>query len=145
MISLGEIHFAIFEEEARFWFEYFGLYGWEIRFTNVSVNPNRRAGIGYEPNSRIAHFNLEPKWDVSENQAVEAIVEATYTPQEITELVRKAAFHEVMELFLARIMYIAEARYPNDDEAGEEIHNIIRVLENKVYPVLSNLRRSHET
>jgi hypothetical protein len=47
--------------------------------------------------------------------------------------IRASAFHEVMELFLARVNILAGNRSCREEEMGEELHAIIKTLQNVVF------------
>ncbi len=110
--------FQLFKDEALKWIDRFGLKGWDVTFTNKSCRESDRANIAYRVLQRMATINLEPDW--GEHEATD-------------HLVAKAAFHEVGELFIGRLAILAQSRTTREDEIDEEVHNIIRTLENVLW------------
>lgn len=112
-------YFPIFQKEANHWLELFGLKGWEIIFDLVDDKENR-ASIGWKVVGRVACINLSSDW---------------YDITSVTEAgVRKAAFHEVCELLLCRLSMMAEGKICNNKDCTiEEVHAIIRTLENVLF------------
>ena len=77
-----------------------------------------------ESNSGLCSFDLHNRMAViSLNTAAD---EKNVNPALI-------AFHEVTELLLARIRYLATERYIQPDEVDDAIHECIRTLENSVW------------
>lgn len=114
--ELTDHHFEIFKEEFNYWKIKYSLNNWEFHyyFEDDEINPTR-AKIINDYDSRIALVCLSKFWEGEE-------------PTE--EEIRQCAYHECMELFLSRINYLARDRYITEREIGEEIHAIIRTLEN---------------
>jgi len=54
------------------------------------------------------------------------------------------AFHEVMELFLAKLKILALSRSATEQEIVEEIHSIIRTLENVVFKKQKKTRSNRD-
>ena len=75
------------------------------------------------------------------NRSISIVLAKNWGDRVVTDIeIDKTAFHEVCELLMMRIRFIAEARFLTDEETGEEIHNIIRILENVVWePKLEDL------
>lgn len=112
--------YPLFEQEAKYWIDYFGLKQWEVIFTNLEDRENR-ATIGWKVVGRIAKINLATDWE----EGTEIV-----TP----ETVKKAAFHEICELLLSRLGMMAEGRICNNkDNTTEETHAIIRTIENTIF------------
>ena len=109
--------FKLFQQEVHKWLERFGLKGWNVYFEHINI-PGSLAQTQFNIIERLAIFKLSTTWDIPP------------TPEEI----KKTAFHEVCELLLSRIRIIAKSRFINEDEIDEEIHNIIRILENTIFP-----------
>ena len=121
-------YFILFKQEALYWINIFGLKGWDIIFTNKYDTENR-ATIGWKVTGRIAKINLSRNWE----EGTTAV-----TPENI----KKAAFHEVCELFFSRLQMMAEGRLCNNKDCiEEEVHSIIRTLENTVF--IKNERASN--
>lgn len=109
-------HFKLFKEECEKWLDFFGINGWEIHYFHKEGN-TCYASYKYNLHNRVVSMSLYTNWDIKP------------TDYEL----RKTAFHEACEVFLLRIRYIAGARCINGSEIDEEIHSIIRTLENIVF------------
>ena len=113
-------YFPLFQKEAQYWIDYFGLKTWEVMFTNLKDIENR-ATIGWKVIGRIAKINLALDWE----EGTEVVTALN---------VKKCAFHEVCELLLARLGMMADGRISNNkDLVTEETHAIIRTLENTIF------------
>jgi len=121
-------HFEIFKKEVRHWLEAFGLKGWEVFFKHAEPPEPGRGYIGYSLLGRVATFYLAPKWENYEKPI---------QPQEVA----RVAFHETCELVLARLYILARERFIREDEIKEEIHHIIRTLENVILPCKQSPKR----
>lgn len=113
--ELDESHFEIFKDEFQYWCEVYGLKGWEVTFWFTEVEDGSRAQCHTDQTGRVIVAVLGKKWQATEPTEYE---------------VRRSAFHEASELFLAKINDIARARTITAPAIEEEIHNIIRTLEN---------------
>ena len=112
-------HFEIFKAECAKWIEIFGLKGWRVVYDHSKYSESDLANMEANIAGRVATLNLEPEWKDT---------------HPVTDWdVKRSAFHEVCELLFSRIRIIAESRFIADDETGEEIHNLIRILENTVW------------
>jgi len=111
-------HFAIFKEECEKWIAKYGLIGWTVWYEHKVDDSGNRAECRYNLMNRSVGFRLNPDWGYD-----------TVTEYQL----RKDAFHEVSENLLCRIRAIAQSRYINADEIDEEIHAIIRTLENVLW------------
>lgn len=112
-------HFEIFKTECRKWVNILGLMGWEIFYSHKPVKESSRANASYHVMGRIATLNLEPVWKDSDVSSDDEI--------------RRIAFHEVCEVLMARIAIIGKDRYISESEIDEEVHNVIRTLENVLW------------
>jgi len=111
-------HFMIFQEEARYWIERFGLKNWRISFRHEHQEQEAFASYGYNIHGHTIILNLEPDWE----------------DIEVTEAqLRRSAFHEVRHIILCRLRALAMARQITEGDIDEEIHNIIRIDENAVW------------
>ncbi len=109
--------FELFKSEVTYWANAFGLKGYQLFFRHEDLSGNF-AEIRYNIISRNAVFSLNTEFDTID-----------YSPEEI----KRTAFHEVCELLLCRLSTIGKARFVAELEIDEEIHNIIRILENTVF------------
>ena len=108
--------FEIFKKEADKWIRILGLVNWEIRYC-YDVDNDCRASCTADHNGRIATLALALRWN--------------YKPK-VAEI-KKVAFHEVIELFLTPMEYIANSIYRNGGEFEAARHDVIRVLENTIF------------
>ena len=114
--------FELFKEECEKWIKFFGLKGWRVDYRHGKTTDGARADVGANVVARVATIRLAKKWR---------------TGKPTNDKVKKSAFHEVCELLLFRLKYLAMDRCTNDDEIAEESHCIIRMLENSVYSQLT--------
>ncbi len=110
--------FKIFKEECQKWLDEFGLKGWESDFKHDKKADEWLAQLSTNTLGRTCTFTLAGAWGPIENNQYE---------------VKKCGFHEVMELFIQRIRYLALSREVRQDEIIEECHHIIRTLENVIF------------
>lgn len=104
--------FKLFVKECEKWIDFFGQTDWECFYDHEDIDD--RARYNADVAGRIVRFTLAEEW---EN------VEPT------KHLVRKAAFHEINELRLVKIL--RELKWACSDRLSEElIHEIIRQEEN---------------
>lgn len=110
--------FNVFREEVRRWLHYFGIKEYRVEFEHISMK-SVRADVIFDMWGKTAIIRLNKNWGKDE-------------PTE--HLVRKSAFHEVCELMISKIhnMLLHKATYVQDD-VEEEIHRLIRILENTVF------------
>lgn len=109
--------FELFKKCVMYWVGQFGLYGWDIRL----LHQEDEDSIAY------ARYNVP-------NRLVSIILAKNWDDKVVTDVqIDKAAFHEVGELLMMRLRFIAESRFITEEEIGEEIHGIIRILENVVW------------
>jgi len=113
--------FEIFKVECRKWINILGLKDWQVHFTHTKMD-GIRAQIVFQCIARVATISLNTEWN-------------EWAKISITDqLIKKAAFHEVCELLMGKLNDLATQRF-NLDEADveEEIHRIIRTLENVLW------------
>lgn len=69
-----------------------------------------------------------------ENRNASIILNSEFANEMVTkDIIRISAFHEVCELWFARIEAMTRARFITERDIREEIHNLIRILENTIY------------
>lgn len=118
MFDTNGSHLKIFEEECRIWIKFFGLLDWMISFDHEKLD-EIRATVTFDVVARQATFCLSTDWDRE--------------PKDW--LIQKTAFHEVCELRYAKIESMLNDRVSyKSDNVEEEIHSLIRVLENQIFP-----------
>lgn len=114
--DLTKKDFEIFQDEFNYWVNVYGLRGWEFHFVfDEKTGEDARAQIFRDHDARITIVMLATKWQGSE-------------PTEYN--IRKCGFHEATELLLSKINDLTRKRSVSDDQIEEEIHNLIRILEN---------------
>ena len=111
-------HFEIFKREAELWIGRLELHGWRIEISHKKDLPDTLASMRSDIPGRVATINLSTDWSGDDISAL---------------LLRMTAFHEVFELLLSRMSYLAECRFLSDEEVPEERHDIIRKFENLFY------------
>jgi hypothetical protein len=114
-------HFEIFKKECEKWIKIFGLLGHRFYYQHEN-NENAGNCIAYcafPDNHEDRVFTLGLTKDLGLDYSIIDL--------------KRSAFHEVMEAFLYRIRNIAGCRYVAPEEIEDEIHNIIRTLENVLW------------
>ena len=109
--------FELFESECWKWIDFFGLKAWDIVIEHESAKGNR-ATCSYFVTNRSIVLNLATEFE---------------TDPITSERIKQDAFHEVCEILLCNIRTLAETRFIHKDEIDEEVHAIIRTLENVLY------------
>ena len=115
--------FEIFEKECRWWIARLGLKGYAFHFEHSDNysgvwKETSLASVYIQRNSRIVQFWLNKNW-----------VEDLVTDWSV----RSTAFHEVMEVFLDGLDYLISNRFILEGMQTEEIHKVIRTLENTFF------------
>lgn len=114
--------FNLFKSECQKWIEVFGLKGWRVTFRHANLdndNSARAWNTIQNLEDRVVSIGLCVDWD----NDIEGVTDKN---------IKHSAFHEVMELFLGRMVILAKYRHSTDSEINEENHNIIRTLENVI-------------
>ena len=113
-------HFAIFKAQVQKELERFGIKNFSVDIAHEQIDgPETFANITWEQQNRWAKIMLNTEWN-----------------EEVTEeQVRLSAFHEVLELLLSPMFYLAlhSDEFANSQRysmATREQHGIIRTLEN---------------
>ena len=113
-------HFEVFKKECLKWIKRFGLQDWRVDFFHEDWSDSygqAKAWCKWNVNGRVVSFCLASEWNI---------------PIKAKD-VQQTAFHEVGHLLLGRIDILAGTRYLCEDEIKEEVHAIIRRLENAVF------------
>ena len=108
--------FGVFKTECRKWVKYFGLFDWEVSYSNVNLD-GCRGSCNIDLGARLCTISLGKKWD--------------YKPKKSE--IRCTAFHEVCELITGPLCVWAENRFPTQTAIDSANHYIIRILENTVF------------
>ncbi len=116
-------HFKIFRRECRRWLRFFGLTDWQVYYEHREADTDDRAWCETKLSARTATIGLNAVWDCEpDDYGIDA-----------NEEMRKAAFHEVVELLLSPLYSEALYRFTTGDALVEADHGIVRRLENAVY------------
>ena len=106
-----ENHLAIFQREVEKWIDIFGLLEWEVIFKRDDLGPHR-AALSPNVEGRSAVFILCDKWND---------VNAKLNKAQLQFLAR----HEVCELLLSDLHWMATCRYVQPEEINSARHTII--------------------
>jgi hypothetical protein len=116
--------FLAFKTECEKWIGIFGLLGWKFYFQHKDDKELDGNTIAYcvfpqDAEDRYLTIGLSVNID---------------TPVPVTRYdILRSAFHEVMEGLLYKIQDLAKDRYVKPAEIREEIHNLIRILEEVIF------------
>ncbi len=110
--------FIIFKKECEKWIKIFGLKNWDIEFYHADSLKDSRASTTYAVIDRSISIYLNIDW---KNDTIS------------NDNIRKSAFHEVSEVLMCKLRNLAEYRYTTFHEIDEEVHAIIRTLENVLW------------
>jgi len=109
--------FKVFKAEVEKWIEAFGLYDWEVDIAHGGVSSDEHsAECQYQVDARRATIRLSEQFTCG----------GSFDANDL----RQAARHEVGELLLARLVYLAENRCVTYEEIEEAHHDIIARLLN---------------
>ena len=123
-------HFEMFKDEFKYWINVFGLKGWEYHFVfDEKTSDDARAQIFRDHDSRITIVMLATKWQGQE-------------PDEYA--IRKCGFHEASELLLSKLNDLMRSRSITEKQIEEEVHNVIRILENSCWET-DYIRRANDS
>jgi hypothetical protein len=112
-------HFRLFQAECEKWIEFFGLYGWSVHYKHVKIDGCYGQCL-YNTVGRVATIELNTYFE--------------FAGKPVVTIVKETAFHEICELLLGKLRDLSIGKMSsNYDVVDEEIHNIIRILENKVF------------
>jgi len=117
-VKTTEKDFQIFKKKAVYWIEKLGLKNWRVVYEHSLVRDEGVAhNYSYLP-GMVCTLTLSTEYDADD-----------YSEYSI----RRSAFHEVIELLLARLCICGKSRFVTADELEESRHEIIRVLENVMF------------
>lgn len=115
-------HFKIFKEECERWIDILGLKCWNVYYEHEESSSDCYADISYNIVGRVATIGLNKNWP-----------DDTFDIDTETQLIRSAK-HECFELLLGKLATMAAGKiYSSEDTINEEIHVIIRTLENTLF------------
>jgi hypothetical protein len=110
-------HYKLFVQEVRYWVDIFGLRDFEIYTEHDDTQKDARACVYVNLEGMMATIELQKDWDCEVDD----------------DMIRKVAFHEVMETMLAPLWVSASERYATPESIEMAKHGIIRRLENCVW------------
>ena len=113
--TTGE-HYRQYRASVLYWVDYFRLAGWSISVERARIDGDW-SQLAYDIPNRSAVFSWTRSYPMDYSCELDPI---------------KFGFHEVCELMLARLGSLARSREATIRAIDEEIHNIIRCLENSV-------------
>lgn len=116
-VELTDSDFELFKSHCESWLGFFGLFGWRVYYFFEECD-GAYAEVRCDIIGRVASITLNKK-----------VAKRDFDQHSLD----RTAFHEVCEILFARVKSINNARYVADDEMEEEIHHLIRTLENVVY------------
>lgn len=112
--------FNTFKAECEKWLKILGLNDWQVHYRHEKIN--NRAEIHFDCVGRLATIILSTSWPGWDQDLVNE------------ENIKRSAFHEVCELLLGPLNDMVGQRYGlNVDDKEEEIHRVIRTLENTLF------------
>lgn len=122
-----ENHFIFFKDKTKKWLTFFGLVDYQVSYFHVDIDCEGN-GVTLAMTRR----------ECERSQHVFAIgLAKNWGSIEITEeQLERTAFHEVCEILLNEIRYMAEAEY-SYHKVDSEIHRIVRILENTAHKRIS--------
>jgi hypothetical protein len=115
-----EDDFRIFQEAVVYWQRRLGLLDWHIYTRHKTRDRDDQASCYPNLAGRCATIYLSKMLDNYDEAPGETFI-------------RRVAFHEVCEVFMARMVICAESRYVTRDEIDEARHEIIRTLEHVIF------------
>ena len=122
-------YFSLFKQECDYWINFFGLFFWEMNYTNKQVDNESHGVCIISIIDRNATINLEKRNDDEYNE----------------ETIKKTAFHEICDLLLADLSqhaYNTRSSELLSIESSE--HSIIKILQNTVYEKLMETKKGSD-
>jgi hypothetical protein len=119
--STTDKDFELFKRECKYWISKFGLIGWDVRYIHKDDADGDAAAYFVPPN------------DITTRNCYLGLAVNDFKQKLTANYIKSCAFHEVCELLLHRMQYLAKARYCQDEEIDEERHNLIRIFENAIF------------
>ncbi|MEO5350764.1 MAG: hypothetical protein H7836_14135 [Magnetococcus sp. YQC-3] len=112
-------HFKTFKKYFKNYTIFFGITDWNLNFQHdISLLTQDFACVQPDIDSRNVVISFNPVWE---------------NIKPTKKYIKLVAIHECLELFLYRLRCIANSRFDfTQHDLDEEMHKIIRVLENKL-------------
>ena len=113
-------HFDLFKKECDKWLNFFSMKQWRIFYEHKDYeHVNGYGCYSVEHEGKIATIGLCINWGDTEPK---------------NQYIKRTAFHEVCELLLSPLNWLAKSRFGVlEEDLNERRHEIIRVLENKIF------------
>jgi hypothetical protein len=106
--------FKEFADECGIWIDYFGIKDWDVIFEHAETITGGVAECEVDLKAKLAVLRFDEKAHEYPN-------------------IKQTAFHEAVELLLARMRTLCEARYITDSEVSEANHEVVQTLVNTVF------------
>jgi len=116
---MSKVKINHFKKSVNEFQEYFGLWNWEISIDVLDKGNKNRGECSWNWTGGVATISYGKEWIARKNVSMDEV--------------RKTAFHECAELFLCSTTIDLEKHY-SWDYAQKASHEVIRFLENKLYP-----------
>ena len=117
IITLSKKDFKKFVKYCEYWKKALNLLNWKIYYSFSSIEHLAQVEINYS--GRNATITLSTVWEMPGNTLIN-----------IEEELERTALHEILELLLSPLEYLASDRKWDAEEYRRNMHEIIRVFEN---------------
>ncbi len=114
--GVTEPHFAYFKARVKYWAGFFGVTGWRIDVRQCKME------------TALAAFNCTFK-----HRTAAIYLNTVWNEEPIPWMLDRSAFHEVCEILLVDLSRLCHYNF-NEETVDERSHEIIRALENSVFP-----------
>jgi len=112
--------FEVFKRSCQVWLDFLGLKDWRVAYDKkMNQESYAQCDASVEGNVAVLSYCYDP------NMGQLSLAERD---------VNMDAFHEVMHVLMARIMFLAECRFGSQEELRAEEERLIRTLESTIYP-----------
>lgn len=116
-MKLKDTHFEYFVEEARKWLRFLGLLSWSVDYEFDNLEESYADCLAHY-SSRRATIRLNREFPQD------------YEKEDLKDVLRQCALHEVLELLLSPVIALAGTREYDETDFRKETHCVIRTLEN---------------
>lgn len=126
-VKLTDQMFTIFKDECDRWIDFFGIKNWDLSII--------KQDMGNEEYCVVAALTYDVQNHVG-TIAINNSIRLASPDVNVVEEIRRAAFHEVMELIFSETRELATSRYITETSVDKSIHNCIVLFENTVYKTM---------
>jgi hypothetical protein len=117
MVKTTDKQFQLFKRECTKWINTFGLKNWDFSFCHAKTDKAAATcEMNYDQHAAIIRFC---KFGEDDDDLCD-------------QTIKRYAFHEIMHVFLGKLYYLAGSRFISEAEIDEEVHSLIRTLENVI-------------